>query len=665
MSEEQIIWYSPTKEKGAEGLNDAAINSFNGNIINSFVREMFQNSNDARNIHLPVNPETSKRPPLVIKMGYEKVNREDLPAFEMYTDKLKLIRDTQPKGNEHPEFFKNAIDSIDSGQEITVFRFEDYNTEGLQGDDGDSTKSFNSLVLSEGYSVKSSTQAGGSFGIGKNAIYGFSKTRTVFYASHNPAGEYIFQGVGKLASHKDGDRTTERRLYCGIGTGCESIRDIQKIPSEHRKLFERSEPGLTQIALAPYKDDNWVELFICAILRNYWLLILEGDLVVEIKDDDGNVLLVNNETLNELMDKYYPLDDHTEPNNVQPEGNPNEFYRCYTGKAERYVKEFDIKHIGKVVFSYCELENKNNNRIAFMRNGMTVFTEVPYGFGSLGFCGVLECKSPKGAEILRQMEPPEHNAFHPERLAESSSEFTAQDGKKMINDIKGEIRKCLKEILDRYRTPSEKVAWLDNLLESMMGDSEKGGLSRKKVESENETTQRITQELNLSVSLDTKNGNEVIDQRETDEKKPGENEGKIPGKGKIPPSINTGTKKVRKPRPSSGKTSYNIRQRTYRTGKYKEDPKTKRRLYEYNSILTAPDKIEKASILLAQEGDAGAVVSFSSMEAYQEGAQLKVAAHKNMKGNLKGFRISDISVPGKISIYVDECNKSSFTLIGE
>ena len=87
-------------------------------------------------------------------MGYENVHPENFPALDIYIEKLKLIRDTQPEGNEHSEFFRNAINAVDSGQEITVFRFEDFNTEGLEGNDGDETKSFNSLVLSEGYSVK-------------------------------------------------------------------------------------------------------------------------------------------------------------------------------------------------------------------------------------------------------------------------------------------------------------------------------------------------------------------------------------------------------------------------------------------------------------------------------------------------------------------------------
>jgi len=48
MSKVNINWSSEITKFGWQGLNDAAINTFNSNVINSFVREMFQNSNDAR-----------------------------------------------------------------------------------------------------------------------------------------------------------------------------------------------------------------------------------------------------------------------------------------------------------------------------------------------------------------------------------------------------------------------------------------------------------------------------------------------------------------------------------------------------------------------------------------------------------------------------------------
>ena len=71
MAKANLIWGSHEEKKGWKGLNNAAINSFNSNIINSFIREMFQNSNDARDKKLPVDKETGK-----------------MPLFTPYSDKL-------------------------------------------------------------------------------------------------------------------------------------------------------------------------------------------------------------------------------------------------------------------------------------------------------------------------------------------------------------------------------------------------------------------------------------------------------------------------------------------------------------------------------------------------------------------------------------------------
>jgi hypothetical protein len=61
--------------------------------------------------------------------------------------------------------------------------YSDFNTTGLSGCDTDEKCSFSACVLSEGSSAEKSNDAGGSYGIGKNAVYGLSGIRTVLYSS--------------------------------------------------------------------------------------------------------------------------------------------------------------------------------------------------------------------------------------------------------------------------------------------------------------------------------------------------------------------------------------------------------------------------------------------------------------------------------------------------
>ena len=226
MAKANLKWGSEIKRKGWDGLNDAAINAFNINVINSFVREMFQNSNDARDKSLPVNQQTGKRPPLHISINYKTLKQEQFPNFEEFIDIFRRIKSAEAN-KQHVEFFKHGEKAMGTRTAIKFFVYEDFNTTGLSGDDNDPTSTFSSCVLSEGTSVKPDDTAGGSYGIGKNAIFGFSKLRTVFYSSLSNKGEYIFKGVTKLASFNDIDGNThERRIFCGHGKELKYVRNF-------------------------------------------------------------------------------------------------------------------------------------------------------------------------------------------------------------------------------------------------------------------------------------------------------------------------------------------------------------------------------------------------------------------------------------------------------
>lgn len=84
-------WGAFEKLKGWDGLNNAAINTFNSNIVNSFIREMFQNSNDAR--QRDNNDEYKK---LIIEIDYLKIPKT---VFPKYNELLSIIE----KISEEPE----------------------------------------------------------------------------------------------------------------------------------------------------------------------------------------------------------------------------------------------------------------------------------------------------------------------------------------------------------------------------------------------------------------------------------------------------------------------------------------------------------------------------------------------------------------------------------
>jgi hypothetical protein len=644
-----LNWGSSIKERNGEwqGLNNAAIYSFNSNIINSFVREMFQNSIDARNKKLPKDASTGKIPPLKIRINYKEIVQDEFPDFAGFYDIFKSIAGSKPN-KQHSKFFNNGFKALGDKKKIPLFLFEDYNTTGLSGADDDPENTFNACVISEGISVNKDPTAGGSFGIGKNAIYGLSKLRTIFYSSVNNQGDYIFQGKAKLASYYDDkDKTRDNKIYCGKGELQNSTRTIKELEEPFNALFKRTEPGLSQFAVCPVENKNWPEEFAKAILRNYWMLLEKGELVVELLNQDKNQIELNGNNLEVLMQEYFDPESY-EPEDVLPKGNPWEFYNCYkNGKC--LTKTLD--KLGEVRFYFNEVDNKNTNCIAFLRNDMVVFTEAIWGFGSIGYCGLFMCDSDKGNEILRAMEPPTHDSISPERLHEKMDGYSLKDGQKILSKINELVKGGLQEIMDEYTKPVEDIPWLDNLLSSLTGAAGIGAGDRMNEESKKETTEKIGKEVKKTLNFDSLKRNSVINDITGEIEGTG---GGNPSPGPAPgPGPQPGTVKMKKSK---------IKSRIFRTEK--ESKVGDKTFHIYQVHLTSKKSILDTDIIISQQGDSGNVVMFElgKVEVIG-GSQLTFAKEKNKKSETVGYRIKSLDVPNIIELYVHEPYKSSFRII--
>ena len=82
------------------------------------------------------------------------------------------------------------------------------------------------------------------------------------------------------------------------------------------------------------------------------------------------------------------------------------------------IEQTENQHLGK-----CELRllvrEGMPRRVAVLRDGMLITQELDRlrRFAEYkDFVAVLECKSSKGNELLRAMEPPRHDDFEPDRL---------------------------------------------------------------------------------------------------------------------------------------------------------------------------------------------------------------------------------------------------------
>jgi uncharacterized membrane protein YgcG len=660
MAKAKLIWSSSEEKKGWQGLNNAAINSFNSNIINSFIREMFQNSNDARDKKLPIDPKTGKKPPLHIVINYKKILKNQFPDFDGFMDVFARIK-SAPLNAKHNEFFKNAEKSLGNRQSIKLFVYEDYNTTGLSGADNEDDSTFSGCVLSEGISVGKEKTAGGSYGIGKNSIFGFSKLRTVFYASYNKENEYIFQGRSKLATYfgKDGKKRSDK-IFCGNGGELNSVRNFNELLPEHQSVFHRNKPGLSQFAVSPSDHVNWVEEFAKAVLTNYWMLLEKGELIVELKDEDVLQLKIDKENLEGLFKKYFNPETFEVNYSINPYGNPYEYYKCYkTGECTK--AKVDI--IGDVRFYYSELQNNKTNAVAYLRNDMVVYSQNVHGFSSINYCGVFICDDDDGNSILRDMEPPTHDSFNPERLAEKSEKYDSTDGSHILNGIKRIVRDSLQTISDKYKKAAEDIPWLDELLSSITGAAGNGSGNRTNVQSDKETPERMGEKLKTKINMPSLKRNTVINDEQGIIQ--GTGGGLGGGTAGGPGGGGGGSGKGGKGGGSSGggqSKKTRIKSRVFRTNQKKIIGGVEH--VGYKLFLSSNQQLGTTDLSISQKGDSGNVAYFEIGEVHDaNGNTLSYSKEKNSNDDTVAFKLRSVPIPSEITILLTEPYKSSFKIV--
>lgn len=631
-------WGAEVRRKGDEGFNNAGILTFNSHAINSFVRELFQNSNDAK-------AKGAKK--VKIKIEYTNIDRKEIPEFRKYIDILDAIKKSH---SIHKKFFKKAYDIV-TKIKIPFLVYSDYQTNGLSGDEGDNKSSFAACVLSEGVSAKETETAGGSYGIGKNAIYGISALRTVFYSSLNRSGDYIFQGVAKLASYKMDGLNHEGRIYLGEGEEMVSVRTIKNIPVS----FQRKEAGLSQFVMGVELDSNWHEEFAKAILRNYWLLLMDDGLEVELLQEGKSILQIDSDNIGYLFAKFFKND--TEEYSLQPYGNPRLFYE--TLKDGNKV-DLNISFLGKCSFYYKECDAAENN-IAYLRNGMVIYSSIEKRLVGANVTGIFKCDTNSGNEILRRMEPPKHDGFEPEVLELNHDELSRKDGDKILREIKTKIREVIKELIGKYKEEIETPPFLTELFEDLQNaiiNSSRG--IRQNERSQPETIYRKAANEEIQISLDSESENSYISNlngiitssgagltNKNNAKEQKSNEGKKRGK-------KAGSSK------KGMSHKYPIKSRIYfftqKNGKN-----------VYKVIVTSDTDLGRIEMSLYQYADSGTDIAFELNDVLDNfGKKINYSETKDIDGFVSEYKIyPDIKQGSNIFfLEISDSYKSAFVLNG-
>ena len=284
---QQAAWQFPPNQEGAEyGFGDAASAHFRADPMAHLVREMIQNAMDAKLDGLagPVHVAFSEA---------------EIPTSAIGGDSLRLHIEScmllakEKKQAEAATAYTKALEVLDQPT-ISCLSVIDSGTTGLVDDN------WNALVMQEGIAHKTRPAAGGSNGIGKNAVFNLSDLQTVMYSTRYLARrkgrEEKLQGKSRLVTHPDPTGKDTQLQHVGF------YRTEDRQPLRGREIpdvFRLADTG-TGIFILEFNAHctNWARTAMAAVLDNFFFAIHNRQLVVEIRPNpEQSAIPLNHETI--------------------------------------------------------------------------------------------------------------------------------------------------------------------------------------------------------------------------------------------------------------------------------------------------------------------------------------------------------------------------------
>lgn len=428
--------FIPNLADEGEGLSDAGIETYRDNPFPAVARETSQNSRDAH------DRERCPDEPVRVVIDKILVPAQSLPGYGAYLNTVRRCLEVAEKSGTKKEiaFFSQA-ERVLSAADVPVLRVADYGTRGLRGpcEEG---HPFHALVKSSGISDKPDDTAGGSFGIGKSAVYSASDLQTVFYSTLYPENgslKFLCQGKTKFRSFTDADGKPFRSIgYWGEATGYLPVSDPQVVP----EWLRRDEIGTTVCSIAVRDTDDWGNKIVASLVTNFFSAIQAGRMEFAVDGD-----LINANTLRRRFDEAQ----------VAAVANEEDFefaramYDCLTDEHDAVEHVITIAGVGDFRVRIL-LRDGFPKRIGILRNGMYVCDSLIHFEDKLNrfpmfrdFVAIVEPIDEGSNSWLRAMENPRHDELSPERLLEPEHRRAAKrDGKRLAKQIREHVAQIAK-----------------------------------------------------------------------------------------------------------------------------------------------------------------------------------------------------------------------------
>ncbi len=393
--------FLPNPGQEEEGLGHAGIETFKGSRYPSLARECSQNSLDA-----PANQSAI----VLLHFRRHLLPGEQIPDLMSLKKTLEacLKQAKEFDRSKDESFFQRAL-QVASQQEIPVLSVEDFGTTGLVGPALPGNPFF-ALVKSSGVSQKPMDDAGGSFGIGKNAVFAVSDLRTVFYStlykSSKGENRRLAQGKSILVSHGSGGDAKRATGYWG-SNGFNPVESDQEIP----EWLRRTDVGTTVASIGFTEESDWHWKMVESLIRNFFAAIMKEAIQFIVQRSEQEIIEIDKSTLPGLFLRQ-EVQSAAEIAGTADELKFSADMLSALSSPETTAREKEFKDVGTFRLRILQMKGLQR-KVGILRNGMYIVDNLrPFGHAlarfplSKDFVAVLEPVDSKTSGVLRDLESP-------------------------------------------------------------------------------------------------------------------------------------------------------------------------------------------------------------------------------------------------------------------
>lgn len=448
--------FLPNLADEEDGLGHPGIETFTSAPFSGIARESAQNSLDAALRNAGGNPQP-------IRLAFRRISvpREEIPGIDSLTVTLEacLERSRRRELKKDIEFFEQACRVVQR-QQVHVLLVEDYGTVGLRGP-AEQGKPFHALVKATGISQKEFTDAGGSFGIGKFAVFAVSHLRTVFYATlyqSDSGPAFLCQGKSVLVSHETGDENACRGFGYWGRARYQALEDSSGLPD----WLRRTEVGTTVASVGLREEEDWEWRMVVTLLRNFFAAVRDGKVSFTVDTGSPDSIEINSATLGALFE--HPAVKKA----AEAAGNLDELEFAVAMDRVRtspdaVVHRETFEPVGTFVLRILQ-ETDLPRRVGILRNGMYLTDNLKHFKSKLmrfrlcgDFVAVLEPEDVATSAVVRDLENPRHDELSAERIEDPARRRRV---KAAMNKLSEWVRDAIRELAF---TPPEEEVLVDEL----------------------------------------------------------------------------------------------------------------------------------------------------------------------------------------------------------